>query len=372
MKAVSRFEYNLLRILHFFLGRVPLEQARPLVSNRWEKEKPKCLSHTAIELAQDALAKGCVEILARGLHKNTARSGGWRRERFLRDERPVEGRLWERTPPAELGLSFSRHTLDFLMWVTLAKPADGRAAWIPPEDELQIGDHLLLFLAYHALRETDVGLALRSRLPFTANGLCRLAYPEDFAPNQDNPTPNYALWTTDVGACILEALQGDLTERWLEVERLKSTIADWQEMRALGRCQEQALNSFLDAAEDTERLDLTRFLLQAASGILVEGATGRQWVQGLQSQGPRIADRMETNQAALALVRQVERMRRWEREARGIGYFDDGYARSQLFLTDWERYDGDALFGRAQAVIGQLDPMRPAGEAPRPAGEAGR
>jgi hypothetical protein len=136
----------------------------------------------------------------------------------------------------------------------------------------------------------------------------------DFAPNQDNPTPDYALWTTDVGACILEALQGDFAERWLEVERLKSSIADWQEMRALGRCQEQAIDSFLDAAEATERLDLTRFLLQAASGILVEGATGRQWVQGLQSQGPRIADRMETNQAALALVRQMERMRRWERE----------------------------------------------------------
>lgn len=363
MKAVSRFEYNLLRILHFFLGRVPLEQARPLVNNRWDKDKPKCISRDAVELTQEALAKGCVEIVARGLHKNSSRSGGWRRERFLRDDKPKEGRLWERTPSAELGLSFSRHTLDFLMWITMVKPADARSQWSPPEEELEIGDQLLLFLAFHALRQTDVGLALRVRPPFTTNGLCRLMYPEDFAANSENPTPDYARWVTGVGSCILEALQGDLAERWLEVERTKSSIADWQEMRGLGQTQEQVLDTFLTAAENAERLDLTRFLLQAASGILVEGTTGRQWIQGLQSQGPRMADRMETNQAALVLVRQLERMRRWHREARTVGYFDEGYARCQLYLSDWEHHQGDDLFGRAQTVIGQLDPMRQTGGA---------
>lgn len=369
MKAVSRFEYNLLRILHFFLGRVPLEQARPLVSNRWELEKPKCLSRTAVDLVQEALAKGCVEMLARGLRKHSARSGGWRRERFLRDDQPREGRLWERTPPTQLGLAFSGRTLDFLLWVTLYRPVDARTAWTAPPDELLLGDQLLLFFAYHALRDTDAGSALRSRQPFMGHGLCRLMYPEDFAANQENPTPDFGIWTTGVGASIVEAFQGDLAERWLEGERLKSILTDWQELRALGRCQEQVLNAFLTAAETAHRLDLTRFLLQTAAAILVEDAVGRHWIQGLQTQGPRMADRMETNQAALAFVRQMERLRRWERQARGVGYFDEGYARSQLFLADWERHEGDTLFGRAQAVMQQLDPMRQRGTASPPTAE---
>src|SRR5262249_29787108 len=65
MKAVSRFEYNLLRILHFFLKRLPLEQVRGILVNKFDREQPRCLSRAAVELVQDALAKGCVELLAR-------------------------------------------------------------------------------------------------------------------------------------------------------------------------------------------------------------------------------------------------------------------------------------------------------------------
>jgi hypothetical protein len=110
MKAVMRFEHNLLRILHFFLGRVPLEQARSLIQAPAEKGRPKCLSKPAVELVQDALRKGTVELLAR--------AGGWRPEAFLRNGKAKEGRLWDRTPPRELGLPFSRHALDFLIWIT--------------------------------------------------------------------------------------------------------------------------------------------------------------------------------------------------------------------------------------------------------------
>src|SRR5262249_21694665 len=134
-RAVSRFEADLLHLLYFFLRRLPREQGVPLLMARCER--PRCLSRAAVELVQDALAKGCTVLLAR--------AGGWRRERHLRQDRTVEGRLWERTPPGELGLSFSGHSLDFLMWATAAKVTDSKQAWQPPEEGWTTGDLLLLY-----------------------------------------------------------------------------------------------------------------------------------------------------------------------------------------------------------------------------------
>src|SRR5438105_4783117 len=102
MQTVSRFEANLLGLLSYFLGREPAERGLPLAEER--VPEPTCLSRTAVRLVQDALAKGCVHLLAT--------RGGWRRERHLRGPKVVAGRLWQRTPPADLGLRFSRHALE--------------------------------------------------------------------------------------------------------------------------------------------------------------------------------------------------------------------------------------------------------------------
>lgn len=101
MKAVSRFEANLLAVLRFFLRKAPAAQAHPLIQK--PHDAPPCLSRPAVDLVQDTLAKGTMLLLAHGR--------GWHRERFLRDGRAVEGRLWQRTKPEELGLDFTRHTL---------------------------------------------------------------------------------------------------------------------------------------------------------------------------------------------------------------------------------------------------------------------
>lgn len=371
MRVVSRFENRLLRILHCFLRRLPTEQVRAEVETPSDVPRPRCLSRPAVELVQEALAKGCTAILAGAVltrEEGTLRGDGWRRERFLRDERVVEGRLWERTPPDRLGLTFSGHALDFLMWITATKPADARNTWEVPENELTLGDLFLLFLAFERLRPTNALAVLRKRLPFTRHGLCRLAFPEEFADNDDNPAPDFAPWTTGAGACILEVLRRDLAARCVEVERGKGAVADWQRLRGLGRAQEQALNGFLDAVTKVERPDLARFLLQAASELLGEGVTSAQLIGGVKgkNEGPRLADRMETNQGALALVRQLERFRRWERAARRVGYFDEGYARNQLWLADWERWQGDVLHGRAQALVQELDPLRQGAEPAAP------
>lgn len=350
MQSVSRFEANLLRLLYYFLRREPPERALPLLEQRIQP--PPCLSRTAVNLVQDALGKGCVFLLAQ--------RGGWRRERHLRNERIKEGRLWERSDPKDLALSFSRHTLDFLLWVTAARPADKDGAWKPVAKELTLGDLLLLFFAHEGLRaapEAVGGPALRARPTYATHGLCWLAYPEDYAGAPDKAAPDFAPWTKGTGAAMLEAMQFDLAARWVEVESGKERIIDPASMRALGEAQERVLTAFLDAVESAARLDLARFLLRAASALLGPHAHAGMWTGALQVGGLRVADRTAAYQAAAVFLRHLERLQRWERQARAIGYFDEGYAASQLWKSDWEAYEGDTLVARAQAIRHQLDPM---------------
>jgi hypothetical protein len=260
MQIVTRFEANLLRLLYFFLRQEPPERALPLVENRCDA--PPCLSKTTVHLMQDALAKGCTQLLA-------AR-GGWRKEAHLRGERPKTGRLWERTEPVELGLKFSRHSLEFLVWITSEHPGKD-SSWHPPHDELTSGDRILLFFAHEGIRQGAKSLGateMTRRAPHSQHGLLWLAYPDDFGATPDRCVPDFAPWTSGVGSCMLEALQRDLTDRWVAVEKRKVRLTEYDEMQALGQAQERVLTAFLDAVEKAARLDLARFLLPAASVLL--------------------------------------------------------------------------------------------------------
>jgi hypothetical protein len=353
MLNVSAFEAKLLRLLYYFLRREPAERALPLVEGR--AQPPKCLSRGAVRLVQDALAKGCVYLLAE--------RGGWRNERYLRNEKAVGGRLWERTTPEDLGMKFSKHTLEFLIWITSARPGDKDAAWGPGPDKLTPADLLLLFFAHEGLRETIESLgapAMRKRAPYSTHGLCWLAYPEDFTHIPDSTTPRFGPWVEGLGSCILEALQPSLTERWLQVESSKERMTDPPAMRQLGNSQERVLTAFLDAIEKAGRRDLARFLLRAGQSLLGPYAHTGMWTGSLQMGGTRLADRAATYQAATAYLRCFERLMNWARWARSVGYFDEGYDAAQLWLSDWERYDGDTLTTRAHAIVRGLDPMKQA------------
>jgi hypothetical protein len=214
----------------------------------------------------------------------------------------------------------------------------------------------LFFLAHRALRDIELGRPLRAAPALAENALCRLVYPEDFDPQQ--PPPDFVPWTNGLGACILEALHPLLAERWLAVERDKRYSADWRQLRALGTSQEQVLSAFLSAVEAAGRLDLARFLLRTLGRLLTPDANPEMWGVAVVRSGTRMADRSATTQAALALLRQTERLQRWERRARSVGYFDEGYEASQLTKNDWERNGGDELFARAQAIIRATDPLR--------------
>jgi hypothetical protein len=352
MQNVSRFEANLLHLLYYFLRREPPERALPLVENRCDV--PACLSPGAVRLVRDALGKGCTQLLAS--------RGGWRKERFLRGDQVRTGRLWERTQPQQLGLTFSPRTMEFLLAITAQRPSDEAWAWHPAEDDLTDGDRLLLFFAHEGLRETSeyLGATMRRLPPLGCHGLCWLAYPEDYGVIPEGTLPTFGAWTTGTGACILEALQPDLARRWETVEGSKEGISDPRQMRALGQSQQCVLSAFLDALDRAGRWDLARFLLQALANILGPHAHAGMWTARLHVTGLRLADRAAVYQGALAPLRHADRLRDWARRARTVGYFDEGYAAAQLWKADWERFDGDALCERAHTIAQQLDPMRQA------------
>ena len=82
--------------------------------------------------------------------------------------------------------------------------------------------------------------------------------------------------------------------------------------------------------------------------VLPPGVTPESFIGGLQGTGPaRLAERLEVHRLALTLPRHLERLQRWQRKARGIGYLDDDYALNQVWKSDWEQIGGDDLAARA-------------------------
>ena len=345
MRAVARFEVHLLRVLHALLQRAPIEPAvatlaRPL-------DRPRCLSRDAVELIQDTLAKGCVRFLARR---------GWMRDRFLRDGKIAEGRLWERTPATELGLTFSKHSLELLVQLQAGTLGNGPS---PKEGELTVGDRLLFFLAYDALRDHAPGQAMRKHwTPLYQDGLCRLAFPEELVDQPERFRIDWLPWTTGIGASILETLQGWLAERWTAVERKKESLSSVPRVRRLGANQQRVYGEYLDALVLHDRRDLARCFLTATQTLLRDRPTARKWVRNLDLSAARLADRPTIYRDAFAFLSQLPRLQAWQQQAVGVGYFDEGYAASQLWKADWERYRGDELCERACAIQREMEPMK--------------
>jgi CubicO group peptidase (beta-lactamase class C family) len=220
---------------------------------------------------------------------------------------------------------------------------------------------LMFYFAHEGLRNVAERLgapALRTREPFVRHALCWLAFPQDYTAAPTGAPPSFMPWTSGAGACMLEALQPELARRWIEVESNKERLTDPQAMRVLGLAQERVLTAFLDAIEQAGRMDLARFLLQAAARLLGSHAHAGMWTARLNFNGQRVADRAATYQAATIFLRTLDRLQAWARRARGVGYFDEGYAASQLWKADWEQVQGDRLMERARAIVQQLDPMR--------------
>jgi len=349
--AVNRFEYNLLRILRFLLGHMPAEQAMNLVYAK--AMAPPCLSPACLRIAEDTLAKACVQYLVK--------AGGWRNERHLRNGNAIAGRVWERVPLDERSLRFGSGVVSFLIWLTSEKPTETRDAWDFNTAEFEAGDELFFALAFDALRaEPQVGELLAEKRVFRSNPLCWLMNASILATRDEPSAPDFAPWMTGPRAAILESLQSTLATRWIRSERFKGQLADWRIMRRVGRAETVALTAFLEACEKANRRDLARFLLKVNGTILApENLTVGFWTAGLQGQGPpRLAERLETQRLALGVPQQMQTLERWNRQAQGIGFMDDDYAASQLWKTDWESHRGELIAAKARTLLEQLQPLR--------------
>ena len=357
-RQVSKFEFNLLRILRFILGHFPSDQGLQLV--RASLPRPECLSGTAVELVKDSLAKACVLFLVR--------AGGWRNDRFLRDQKPVGGRVWDRVPLDERSLVFSRHVVDFLLWATAEKVHETKTPWDAPPSQLTPADELFFWLAFDACRaDPEVATVLRNKKAFRLNPLCWISFPGDMT-DADEPTlPDFTPLFGGLRAVILECLQTHLAGRWTRSERAKGQIGDWKKMRQQGRAEFAALRAFLSAAGTANRTDLGRFVLATNAALFKADLLPVFWTGGLQGSGPpRLADRLDTQRAALAVPRQMDVLEEWQVRARSVGYFDEEYQASQMWKQDWEKADGDRVAARARAAVDMLEPLRGPG-GPQPA-----
>lgn len=345
-REVSRFEFTLLNILRFFLGHHPGD--RGLRDLRNQASRPPCLSRTAVELVKDSLSKGCVLFLVR--------AGGWRNDRFLREGHPNRGRVWERSPLEDRVLRFSPHVVEFLLWAASERVHETNLPWDATVHSA--ADELFYWLVFDACRaDPDVANALRGKSAFRDNPLCWLAFPGEMPAGAE--PPSFERCFTGLRAAILECLQPELAQRWVRSERSKGHIGDWGAMRNQGRAEFDALNAFLEAARRANRFDLTRYVLNVNATLFRGELQPIFWTGGLQGSGPsRLADRLDTQRAALAVPRQMETLAGWEESARAVGYFDDGYAASQMYKQDWESVEGDRVATRAHAAVDAIEPLR--------------
>jgi hypothetical protein len=356
-RQVSKFEFNLLRILRFMVGHFPADQGMQLV--RATVTRPECLSGGAVDLVKDTLAKACVLFLVK--------QGAWRNDKYLREGNPVQGRVWDRVPLDERSLTFSRPVLEFLQWATAEKVNDTKAPWDAAPAALTPADEFFFWLAFDATRaDPDLLAALRRRDAFRTNRLCWITCPGDMVEGDEATPPDFAPLFEGQRAVILECLQRHLEHRWVRSERMKGQIGDWKRMRQQGRAEFAALQAFLKAAHAAKRTDLARFVLRTNAALFTSELTPVFWTGGLQGSGPpRLADRLDTQRAALAVPRQMDVLDAWQREALNVGYFDEGYQANQMWKADWEAANGTRVAARAHAAVEMLEPLRgPVGGAP--------
>lgn len=286
------------------------------------------------------------------------RRGGWRRQRHLRSGQPTEGRLWQRWTPERLGFHFSRHTLRFLLWTATAPLPSPKKAFSFPVGQVTASDWLFFYFVFLALRTGP----FKSHCPrwsvFWANPFCRLVFPDAFA-DVEKEVPDFTSLVMDQGAPFLfEALQLDLSRHWERMEREKRDMRSLVRAAEVGREQERVLHGFLDAVEQVQRWDLARFFLSAYSRVLSAGESSYNWMGRLAGGLLRFAQRVRLYRAALGPLNEMERMRRWNDLARGVGYFDEGYAASQLWKEDWESVQGDVAVRNAASLVRRWESWR--------------
>ncbi len=190
--------------------------------------------------------------------------------------------------------------------------------------------------------------------PFKTNALAALFLPEGFAEAKTRPKVDFGPWVSGVGAAIIESLQHSLSESWVGIEQRKSRVTRVDEMKRIGKIQESVLKSFFDAAEKAGRRDLCGFVMNAQNRLLSDESRASDWIGCLNTSGLKLADRTEAYRCASCFLGTTDRLQSWNAESTAIGYFDEGYAESQLLKSMWESNGMDDVVAHANRIRGEL------------------
>ena len=352
VKQVSEFEFNLLRILKFIYKSYPLSSGAQLIKTKIVNKEP--LSDEALHLIKDILSKGTVLFLVR--------SGGWRNDKYLKDNHPVEGRVWERIPLEDRTLTFSYNVLSFLIWITKEEIHKTQEEWECDVEYITPADEIFFWHVFNAcISDHEIMNVLCKQKVFNHNLLCWItsAY---YASNKKLRTtlPDMPNMCVGLRSVVMECVQSYLVDRILLSEKSKPSIKDWNVMRIQGNGEYQALNMFIKQAEETGRKDLAKFILNTNYKLLQSDLKAEFWHSGLTDKAPsRLADRLETRRASLALPRQMAELSKWYQQAMEVGYFDEDYQASQLFKDMWEKMDGNNTAMKAKNIVDSIDPLQP-------------
>lgn len=348
MKSVNEFEARLLRILRCLMGHVPVEQVLTLFVKTINR--PRCLSRDCVELAMDRISKGVTEWLARS---------GWQQDHFLVDEDTVtSGRVWGRHATEHLGLKFSANSMEWLLWLTAENFVDPKKKPIINGERLTLGDRLLFFMTFAAVQKTQADSMLLQQSVLKSHGLVWLMFPDRIAEHKITGEPDINFWFHKDHVWVLEALQTRLVNSWTKMESDKRNLSDHEYVRCAGERQAQILTAFLDAAEQTGRRDLARFLLLTGRSLIHQAGGVTSWFQRLDVKTLRMADRAAVYQAALAVFHSLGRLHEWNEQARAVGFYDEGYQGSQLWKSDWEQFSADETCQWARRLIQEVDPVK--------------
>lgn len=325
LPRVAGSEAQLIQLARALVG---IDHHRYLPLLRRRQKFADRIGPTAMALLQQTLARGVVQQLLR--------RGGWQTRRTLEIHGPVRGRLWERHRPLP-PLHFGPASFALLGWLV-------REDVVRPSQELlrqpatTVADDLLHYFAVeHLLR---VGGRPDEHSAFRRSPLVQLGFPDALARESGLTQSDHGI---DFGelvgphAFVLEALQPDLAQRWIEMERSKGTIESLDAMIRLGEAQRVVLDRLFMAIEQASpaRRDLASFVVEAGDVLLHRGPDRRWWTKSLDTRAP-LAARQRAFAAAASLLTALTRLSSWVDDAGLVAHFDDDYAGAQMLLANWQ------------------------------------
>jgi len=286
------------------------------------------------------------ELLARGLIRWIVEAT-WRSTSCLCGGEQLHDRFWKRHSLSEIALRFSSHTERLLQWLMIEESDRTRSPFgiARSSEPPTIADHLVRGMAMDHLRHSPISRALalpQAGFSFPCNFWI---VPEDVAEDAWPAHDELLTLLAAEHAWGLEVLAAPFAGAFLRMERSKWSSIDASTIVDQARTQAAAIKSWVEPALQGQRHDLLVPLLRALPSA-VAWAEQRGWGMASQLKRDPNCDHRLIFAAWMTTGRLLVRLSDATERCRAIGYFDEHYAASQLWLLAWETSGGSELLSR--------------------------